>query len=294
MDSNAPSGFAERLKFALNTINVSPAGLCAAVAVDKSVVSRWLSGKTLPSAHNLARISAEIALRRPDFSVQTFEATPDEFLRALGLGGTAVAGGVQESVNALTLPYDTMRVSRNEVARRGVEYFGHYHMYYWSFTKPGRMVRMAMMLRPSGGLIEAHYGSRGFVFKGWALLLLNRLYVQFAEKRYEAMVFLVTNSGQQPSTRMLTGLLMGPSDLTMVPTVSPVILVRAGDLAGDGDRDDAIYAAAQDVDPFEAGETAPQEIIETLGRLAAATAGPSGGVALVQVPYVGPEEMWGE
>ncbi len=37
--------------------------------------------------------------------------------------------------------------------------------------------------------------------------MLNRLHVIFAEERFEAMAFLVTNAGQQPRARFITGVL---------------------------------------------------------------------------------------
>ncbi|QLQ19805.1 MAG: hypothetical protein HZT43_15940 [Exiguobacterium profundum] len=51
--------------------------------MDKSVVSRWLSGKVMPSGHNRARIASEIARLRPGFSALAFESPRDHFLAAL-------------------------------------------------------------------------------------------------------------------------------------------------------------------------------------------------------------------
>ena len=70
----SPGDFADRLKLALKQANVSPGALGAAVGVDKSVVSRWLSGRVRPTQHNLARIAAVLAERLPGFSVLAFEA----------------------------------------------------------------------------------------------------------------------------------------------------------------------------------------------------------------------------
>lgn len=283
MPEAAPEGFSERLAFALKTANMSPAGLGAAVGVDKSVVSRWLSGRTSPSSHNLSRISAEIARVRPGFTSLAFEAPGPEFLAALGVAGPAALA----PPGGLTIPFNLVEESRREVARRGMEYFGHYHMYYWSFTRPGRIVRMAFLLRPKDGLIEAHYGGRGFSFRGWALLLLNRLYVIFAEERYEAMAFLVTNAGQQPETTSITALLVGPSDIQMVPTAAPVLLLRKSGLSDDPEADAATFEAEREAtDPFAAGDAAPPAVRDALEALARLTTTPAGGTALLQVPYI--------
>jgi transcriptional regulator with XRE-family HTH domain len=273
--------FAQRLGDALKLLNISPAAFGAALAVDKSVVSRWLSGRTRPSAHNLTRISAEIARHRPGFSAKLFEAEDATFAAALGVPGGPVASDGEE---CLHIPFGLLDIARRETARRGVEYFGHYHLYYWSFSRPGRIARMQMILDQQDGLIAVRYGASGFSFRGWALLLLNRLYMQMAEERYEAMTFLLTNPGQQPATRMLTGLLMGPSDKQHVPTVAPMLMLRVADLSGDPAADQARHAEGAGLDAFPAPGEIPPEVRETLAALGRTVAGEAGGVALMQVP----------
>jgi transcriptional regulator with XRE-family HTH domain len=273
--------FAQRLGDALKLLNISPAAFGAALAVDKSVVSRWLTGRTRPSAHNLTRISAEIARHRPGFSAKLFEAEDAAFAAALGLPARTPAGGDGES---LFIPFGLLDIARRETARRGVEYFGHYHLYYWSFSRPGQIARMQMILEPQDGLIGVRYGASGFSFRGWALLLLNRLYMQMAEERYEAMTFLLTNPGQQPATRMLTGLLMGPSDKLNVPTVAPMLLLRVADLSGDPAADRAVHEEGAAASAFPAEGGIPAEVRGTLAALGRTVAGDGGGVALMQAP----------
>ncbi len=268
-----PEDFAGRLKLALKQANLSPAGLGAAVGVDKSVVSRWISGRVRPTQHNLARIAAVLAQGLPGFTVLAFEAPGPEF-RALVQPGTADMRDGAESQN-LFLPFGALDAARRETARHGVEYFGTYMMYYWSFSQPGRVARMALILRPENGLIEARYGAEGFSFRGWALLMLNRMYVIFAEERFEAMAFLVLNAGQQPKARFITGLLSGPAEGLLVPTASPVALVRLRDLSGDRMADDAAHAADSPLDPFMEPEDLSPGVRHALGPKP----------ALTQVPY---------
>lgn len=291
MDSllDIPDSFSGRLALALKVVNMSPAALGAAVGVDKSVVSRWLSGKVMPSGHNRARIASEIARLRPGFSALAFESPRDHFLTALELTAATLPlrtppTAAPAARDGLVLPYDAINDARKETERRGIEYFGHYSLYYWSFTRPGRIARMAMLLCPRDGLIEARYGAQGFEFGGWALLLMNRLYIQLSEKRYQAMIFMVTNPGQQPVARRLTGLMMGPSDRLMVPTASPMVLEREHDLLGDPAADTAAFEAAQNFDPFADGETAPPEVRACLENMVTMTRVAETGVALVQVP----------
>ncbi len=275
---DVPVDLAGRLKLALKVVNLSPGGLGLAVGVDKSVVSRWLSGKVMPNGHNMSRIAAEITRHRPGFSALMFEASSADFLAALGLAPTdAMPQG-----DGLLLPHGALDTARRETARRGAEYFGHYAMYYWSFSFPGRIARMALMLRPSERLIEARYGANDFEFRGWALLMMNRLYIQFVEKRYEAMAFLVTNSGQQPQTQRMTGMLMGPSDRLMSPTASAVLMLREGDVTGDDARDEIEFRRRQDFDPMAAGDAAPPEVRAALLSQVEAVSVAEGRIALLQ------------
>ena len=256
---DVPEDFAGRLKLALKQANISPAALGAAVEVDKSVVSRWISGRVRPTQHNLTRIAAVLAQHLPGFTVRAFEAPAAEFHAILQPVGSAGEPG-----QSLTIPFGALEAARRETGRRGVEYFGAYMMYYWSFSMPGKLARMALMLRPDDGLIGARYGAEGFSFRGWALLLLNRMYVIFAEERFEAMAFLVLNAGQQPKARFITGILSGPAEGLLVPTASPVVLVRLRDLSGDAAADEAAHLADSRIDPFLDAGAAPPAVRKAL------------------------------
>jgi len=78
-------GFAQRLSLALKAANLSRAQLSVAVGIDKSVVSRWLSGQVQPTNHNLARISAAIAQVHPGFNMTLWTAPRAQFEAAIGL-----------------------------------------------------------------------------------------------------------------------------------------------------------------------------------------------------------------
>lgn len=271
-----PDDFAGRLRLALKVANLSAGALGAAVGVDKSVVSRWTSGKVLPTQHNLARIAAVLARSFPGFSVLTFEASADTFGATVRLEHPAP---VTSPANSLPIPFGLLDAARKETARRGIEYFGIYSMYYWAFSQPGQIAKMALILRPAEGLIEARYGAEGFEFRGWALLMLNRLHVIFAEERFEAMAFLVTNAGQQPRARFITGVLSGPAEGLLVPTAAPAILVRERDLTGDAVADLATYESDRNFDPVMDASAAPPAVITAL-RQAIRKVNP-----LLQVPY---------
>ena len=285
-----PDSFADRLRLAMKQANLSPAALGAAVGVDKSVVSRWISGRVRPTQHNLSRIATVLAQALPGFSVLTFEAPADAFRALLHPGIPVPPAAVTPPAaptgdQCLPIPFNLLDAARRETARQGVEYFGVYRMYYWAFSEPGKIAQMALMLRPEAGLIEARYGAEGYAFHGWALLALNRTYVIFAEQRFEAMAFLVLNAGRQPKVRFVTGVLSGPADGLLVPTSSPVVLVRERDLLGDRDSDIARFQQDCDLNPIIAVEDLPPGVHAVLAQ-AVARPGP-----LLQVPYASGDEV---
>jgi transcriptional regulator with XRE-family HTH domain len=272
-----PEDFAGRLRLALKQANVSPAALGSAVGVDKSVVSRWISGRVRPTQHNLARIASVLAQSLPGFTVLAFEATALDF-RAL-LQPTRPAGEHGDPGQSLHIPFAALEAARRETGRRGLEYYGAYMMYYWAFNAPGKIARMALLLRPEAGLIEARYGAEGFSFQGWALLMLNRMYVVLAEERFEAMAFLVLNAGQQPKARFITGILSGPAEGMLVPTASPVVLVRQRDLTGNAEADIAAHLEDCRLQPLLDVAATPPAVQKVLNAEADAM-GP-----LLQVPF---------
>ncbi|HMS95706.1 MAG TPA: helix-turn-helix transcriptional regulator [Tabrizicola sp.] len=270
--------FSARLRLALGRANLSPASLGAAVGVDKSVVSRWVTGKVRPTQHNLTRIAAVLAARLPGFSALTFDLPDAGFLEFLDpKSNRADPGALAQS---LPIPFDLLTSARKETERRGMEYVGTYTLYYWAFGRPGQFARMALMLRIDNGLIEARYGAEGYSFCGWALLLLNRMYLIMAEERFEAMTFLVLNAGQQPSATFITGILTGPAEGLLVPTSGAVVLVRSGDVTADRSADLARVEQASRCSALVDENQVPEAAREVLRRAAATRNGP-----LMQVPF---------
>lgn len=77
--------FSARLSGALEACNLSRSQLPALLGIHKSMVSRWLSAEMKPSSYNLARLSMEIAKRKPGFNMTLWTASSTEFVAALGL-----------------------------------------------------------------------------------------------------------------------------------------------------------------------------------------------------------------
>ncbi len=250
-----PELFSGRLQLALKQTNLSPGALGVAVGVDKSVVSRWVSGRVRPTRHNLTRIAAVLAERLPGFSALSFETTHAEFRALLRLDRPEAPGA--DTRQSLPIPFGLLDASRRETARHGVEYFGTYKLYYHSFVQPEKFGRITLMLRPKDGLIEALFGAEGFSFQGWALLMLNRMYVILAEERFDKLAFLVLNAGSQPKALFITGILTSLAAGPLVPTASPAVLVRVRDLSDDPAADLALYVTDCELPPMIDPDEAP-------------------------------------
>ncbi|WP_235019341.1 helix-turn-helix domain-containing protein [Tabrizicola flagellatus] len=273
---NIPDDFAGRLNLAMKQANVSPAALASAVGVDKSVVSRWISGRVRPTQHNLSRISAVLAQGLPGFTVLAFEA-PAAAFRALVMHGAR--GALAGSDHSLPIPNAILDAARQETALRGAQYLGFYRMFYRSFSRPRGIVRMATLLRPLDGLIEMRAGAAGTSFEGWALLLLNRVYGLLVEDRLEALAFLVLNAGQLPRARFITGVLSGPAAGVQVPSAAPVVLVRSRDLTGEAEADLARHRLDCAEPPLIDPREVPPEVLAVLD--APAEPGPP----MLRVPF---------
>src|SRR5271154_1652683 len=88
-DLTAADSFAARLSLALNALNFSRGQLSASAGLDKSLVSRWLSGQAVPTSHNLARVSEALAQRKPGFNMTWWTAPRADFDAFFGLSPPA-------------------------------------------------------------------------------------------------------------------------------------------------------------------------------------------------------------
>ena len=112
--------FGARLALALNASNMSRSQLSASLNVDKSVISRWLSGQVRPSSHNIARVSTLIAKMRPGFNMTLWTAPRPEFEAALGLTSLRLPAAFGEPAT----PPETAAPLPNTLERRSALHFG--------------------------------------------------------------------------------------------------------------------------------------------------------------------------
>jgi len=284
--SDAP--FSRELDFVLKALSMSRGRLAQEAGLDKSLVGRWVAGTVNPSAHNLEKVTAAIARRQPGFSMLDWDRPLAAIAERLGGSVDSPAPVVATLPPAtLTFPFDITGPARVETARRGDEYCGFYWNYRYAFGRPGRIARTAVMIRPKDGLLEVCKGAAGFEHRGWGLLMLNRLYIMQCEEKFEAMGFMITNAGQQPKARCLSGIILGvSSEGLLMHKAAPFLMLRHGDLSGDEAADRATYEVMKPlggvIDRSEVPEVALAHVTRDFGPRALA----EGGSDLVNAPFI--------
>ena len=74
-----PDSFAEKFRIALDALNWSRAGCARELGVDKSVISRWAAGSTVPTEQNLTRFTARLQETHPRFHARAWRLDAELF-----------------------------------------------------------------------------------------------------------------------------------------------------------------------------------------------------------------------
>jgi transcriptional regulator with XRE-family HTH domain len=242
-------GFAARLDLALKALNLSRAGLASSVGVDKSVVSRWLSGQAVPTGHNLARIGEFLASVRPGFSSIAWERPRAEFESLLRIApppvdgaGPAPAAGTAKSL--LAYPPALMEAASREAALRGAAYEG-----FWISTRPAltssdQWARDSILVRKRDGQLHVRASYAGIDGDGWLFLLAGHLHCILHDHFFGRLVYLILNEVAKPPVDYLEGLMMGIGFGTdRAPTAAPIVLERHARLSDDDALNESQFEA---------------------------------------------------
>lgn len=240
--------FANKLTLALKALSISRARLAADMGVDKSVVARWASAATRPSAHNLAALSAAVARMRPGFSALDWDRDLGDLARRLGVesGPPAPAPG-----DFAGLPPPLLDQARAATALRGRTYEGFYRSTRPYPQVPGRYVHDEVRVRLSGGLLSLRMFTGGVAVDGWVLPLGAQLFVIGGEMTSGSLVFAILLGVAGVRVSVLDGLTLFSSlDVGRTPSATPMILTRTGELTDDPAADDERLARLGRGDPL--------------------------------------------
>jgi len=112
--------FAAKLTLILKVLSMSRARLAAELGLDKSVVTRWASGATSPSDHNLASLSALLARSAPGFTALDWDRDMDGLASLFGARLARTSKPEAPSKPGLALPFFDQILTRT--ALRGAAY----------------------------------------------------------------------------------------------------------------------------------------------------------------------------
>lgn len=257
------AAFSERLQLVMKAVALSRGQLAADLGVDKSVVSRWVSGATVPTDHNLARLTAVVARQVPGFTMLDWERDLEALRAGLGLAGSP-AGGTQPAVvpdlaqPLLDLPgfarLPAFGPAAHETAARGIRYCGLWQSWMPTVGRPDLFHCEHTVIRQEGGWLKGQalgfcyrWPLAGFIANGQLLLVCSDA---------SDFVFRQFNRADQPIIDEVDGLMLAAASLPhQAPTACRVVMVRLLDgEAGEAEIEAALAARAAERASYGADE----------------------------------------
>ena len=259
MASTTP--FSENLRLVLKLLSMSAAKLASELAVDKSVVSRWLNGSVQPSAHNLSRLSALVAGRLSGFRALDWERTPDSLAEMFGADPGAIAN-LRASRPSNGLPFAIWDQMLSATALRGRAYEGFFRSTRPHPRNPGRYLHeWGMIRRDEIGLLRLRMGSAEAKVGGWIIPLQGLIYIVADESNSGTMMFGIFNGIGASRVDVFDGLILMPAhDMGRSPMATAMLCERIGDLSGDGHADDLRYDQLASQNPVAPADSVPSHI----------------------------------
>ena len=274
--------FSAKLELVLKALSVSRGRLAADLGVDKSVVSRWVTGAVKPSGHNLSRLTALIAGKVEGFNTLDWDRSLPDLTRRLGADPSATDPSVLRNGLPLAISEQILATT----ALRGAAYEGFFRSTRPYVLQPGRFVHDHALVRlDPTGFLRLRMGTGGTHVDGWVLTLHDQLFTVAADVTSGALLFGIFHGVATPKAQVIDGLMLGPAlDAGRTPTACAIIFERIGDLSEDPAADDLRFEALAASDPVAPEGSVPDDLRLHLAR----DAGPAqlllGGDWLLRAP----------
>lgn len=226
--------FGEKLRLVLLRLNLSRAALARTMEVDKSTVSRWLSGRVTPVDHQIARLT-DLVAAETDFARVDWEADIARFTERLAFGHTAPL------VNRDSAPADglagfrSLTFGRAQALKSASTYQGLWRMYRPTFANDGEIVVGGVEIAPVGDRLAFRYTDGFFGYWGEVYRFGGQLFF-FGEEpdRQDELLLMILNAVNWPRAKMLDGVMCGVAgDPSHTPGAMRVVLDRVGELDPD-------------------------------------------------------------
>ena len=265
-------------------LSLSGTRLAGDLNVDKSVVSRWLSGAVQPSAHNLSLLTALVSARTPGFSTLDWER--DLKGQATRLGADPDVVGADAAPAGLPLAILSQAISTT--ALRGAAYEGLFRSTRVDPSGTGDFLNEhALVRRDARGLLRLSFGGGGLTAEGWVIPLHSQLYVIATDVRSGIMLFGVFNGPASARADVFDGLVLAPTvDIGRTPTAMPMYCERICDLSEDAEADQRRFAELAANDPRTPAAKAPEHLRKHLLREIGPAQHALGGDYLLTMPIV--------
>ena len=275
-----------RLNLALKALSLSRGRLATELAVDKSVISRWLNGRQAPSGQNLANITALIASYRPGFNLLDWEGNPEAFAAKLGVGGSA-ARHFPDHLPFGGLPENVLREAHNITELRGEAYEGFWRTTRVAIGQPGRFIHNHLMIRRNAaGALTFKLGVEDMRFEGVSFPTQTQLFSIGADARTGIFVFTILNAVLRHRAEVMDGLALTCQRIGGgTPAALAILMERCGDLSGDPDADAATFEATVGNDTLAPDGSISDQIRDHLFRDIGPAALAAGGAALLMMPF---------
>lgn len=235
----ADATFAGHLALVMKSLAISRGQLALRLSIDKSLVSRWLSGATVPNGHNLTRLTLLIAETVPGFTMFDWENDPEALRRRLGLDGNAVPpsgasiivpGIVPDLARPLIDLPDFARLAAfapamHETTVQGHRYCGLWQAWMPTFGHPERFHCEHTVLWQEGAWLAGFAVGVSYRWPLVGFIANNQLLLVMSDAN--DFVLRQFNRANEPIIDQVDGLMLAAASLPhQAPTASRVIMAR--------------------------------------------------------------------
>ena len=277
----AGDDFGAKLTLVLKALTLSNGRVAAALAVDKSLVGRWVAGSVRPSAYNLARLTAYLATLAPGLTLLDWDLPVAELRRVFEtrIGTAPPTSAIPPAIAAWLT--DTGFGEAAAAASDGRALTG-----FWRTTRPspelpGRYLHDAIRITPAaGGAYIAEVISHSARMKGWAICVDKQMFICVTDVGSGFTYYLIVNHLGLDRVEVMDGIVSGAlRGGGGSPTATPIIMTRVGDISGDSAADEARLAAMLGEPHLAPEGSVPARVVRHLASAMAAD-----GVPVIAMP----------
>ena len=223
--------FGAKLALVLKTLTISNGRLAADLAVDKSLVGRWVSGAVKPSSHNLGRLTRHLAQRVEGFSLIEWEMPIAELRARMNPARTMETPRPRDIGD---VPHARAQ-SLIEVQREGAAYPGLYAHFRKAFRNTGEILVELMIIWRDGDRLLFRSFDPSFSHTGEILIVRHQMFfVGEDDARADGLMFMIVNGVGGRKAYRLDGVAMSVAgDRQRTPGACVTVMQRIADLETD-------------------------------------------------------------